>query len=61
MFALPGGSPGRNAQASWLGLIFLFLLAAGAGIAFLFVWKYAVEMNDKPPSQPPVSYRAPLD
>lgn len=33
---LPGGSPGPNAEGTWRGILFVFLLAAAGGVGFLY-------------------------
>lgn len=42
---LIGGSPGPNAEGTWVGIVIVFVLCAAAGVAFLYVWKLAASMG----------------
>ncbi len=42
---LIGGSPGPNAEGTWKVLVFVLVLALGAGIGFLHVWNYMSSMS----------------
>lgn len=41
---LSGGSPGPGAESTWKVLVLLLLLGLAAGCAFLWVWRYAVQV-----------------